>query len=426
MSDELRQRQTSTGEQLAISGAQIPPGYLLDNKFEIVSQLGKGGMSAVYLARHRFMNRQVAVKVLLQGFAEDSETFERFRRESEAASKSQHPTVVAVHDFGVTPEGLPYMIMDYAKGLPLSRLIKAQSLEFPIALEVIKQACEGIGHAHKQGVIHRDLKPGNIMVDTEAKPVSVRIVDFGIAKLIKHNNEQSFLTQAGQVFGSPAYMAPEQLQGHALDTRVDIYAMACVIYEIFTGKPPFTGKSPIEIATKHVQVEPPPLPMGCVPEPARAPLSAVLARAMAKQPKDRYATMEEFWVAIANAGLSSSAAEAAEPSSLTSGTHSVVNSGAHMGLLTNSGVTRSPGVTTTGGIKTIASRGVNKNASMNSRTSVAVGVIAAVVVILFLLHSLSAQDSRVSLKPADSATTKIPTATIKKHHQHPPAPGKKH
>src|SRR4029450_1587391 len=206
-------------------------------------------MSAVYKARHLLIDRIVAIKVLHSHLVSQATTLKRFQQEANAVSHLSHPNIIAIHDFGISAETQPYLIMDYLEGTSLSDLLEKEghlSLEraFPIFLEI----CEALDHAHEHGVVHRDLKPSNVMLTNIGEQTDcVKIVDFGIAKLMPTaDSEGQNLTKTGEVFGSPLYMSPEQCMGQPLDAPCDIYSMGCVMYETLMGKPPFHGNNVLE------------------------------------------------------------------------------------------------------------------------------------------------------------------------------------
>lgn len=274
-------------------------GRKLGAHYQIKSVLGTGGMGVVYLAYHELMDREVAIKMLRAQFLNDTMSVKRFQQEAKAASRLKHPNVVTTYDFGVTANGQPYMVMDRLKGRSLAQEIKDKGqLSVERCIHIFSQACDALDHAHRQGVIHRDLKPGNIMLEeVEDDPDFVKVVDFGVAKLIPINNvseESQSLTQAGEVCGSPVYMSPEQCLGQSLDARADIYSMGVVLYETLTGKLPLIGKNMVETMSKHLNETPPPFqqvrPDLYIPER----VEQVVMRALSKDPYQRPQTMAEL------------------------------------------------------------------------------------------------------------------------------------
>ena len=266
-------------------------------RYQILALLGKGGMSAVYKARHQVMHKLFAVKMLHPHLVSDQQSLQRFKQEAQAASALNHPNVIAVHDFGITDAGVPYQIIDFLEGLSLAETIKRDGpLESERALKIFIQAADALGHAHTKGVIHRDLKPSNIMlVTSDGEEDVVKIVDFGIAKLMpQEGRENQQLTQTGEVFGSPLYMSPEQCMGHKLDMRSDIYSMGCLMYEALSGQPPLMGNNVYETISKQINEMPASLSTTRANLSRSAQLDAIICKAMAKDPQQRYQSMAEM------------------------------------------------------------------------------------------------------------------------------------
>lgn len=264
------------------------------DKYKVTAILGIGGMGVVYRARHDLMERDVAIKMLKAQYVSDKLSVKRFTREAIAVGRLRHPNVISTYDHGFTAHGQPYLVMDILQGQSLAQLIKTEK-QIPTkrAIHIIKQACEALDHAHQKGVIHRDLKPGNIMlVHEQEDPDFVKVVDFGVAQLMVPNGEdQQHLTQAGEVCGSPIYMSPEQCLGKPLDRRADIYSLGVVLYETLTGKLPLMGNSMIETMSKHIHEAPP--PMNSVrPDIYISPrLEQTVLKALAKDPNMRQQSM---------------------------------------------------------------------------------------------------------------------------------------
>jgi serine/threonine-protein kinase len=271
---------------------------VLAGNYEILEVLGQGGMGVVYRGKHSLMERIVAIKMLLSQLISDTNSVKRFQQESKAAARLKHPHIIDVYDFGISPAGQPYIVMEFLEGTPLSDLIKKEGqIGVERSIKLIAQACDALDHAHKQGVVHRDLKPSNIVLTQyDEEKDYVKVVDFGVAKLIEvgNNNEGQRLTQAGEVCGSPVYMSPEQCMGQDLDARSDIYSMGIVLYETLTGKLPILGKTMVDTMSKHISEPPVPFnearPDLYIPER----LEWVVLKAMAKDPAQRHQTMEEF------------------------------------------------------------------------------------------------------------------------------------
>lgn len=272
-------------------------GTCLMGKYDIIDVIGHGGMGVVYKGRQVLMDRTVAIKMLQSQHIADSMSVKRFHQEGKAASKMNHPHVITVYDFGVTPtSGQPFIVMDYLLGTDLSQIIKDEGqLGVERSLKILAQSTDALDHAHRMGVIHRDLKPSNIMlIDYEDEKDYVKVVDFGVAKLISAGGEQQRLTQMGEVCGSPVYMSPEQCQGLELDSRSDIYSMGIVIYETLTGRLPILGKTMVETMSKHITEAPPRFtevrPDLYIPER----LEAVVFKALSKNRDDRHQSMAEL------------------------------------------------------------------------------------------------------------------------------------
>ncbi len=274
-------------------------GTVLDDRFQIDDVLGSGGMSVVYLATQIRVNRQVAIKTLKMQLDSKQVYRERFHREISLLCALSHPHIVTVYDCIFDDEQQPYVVMDYLRGRSLEALIKEEgALDVDRFAKIVVQVCSALEYAHKNGVIHRDLKPGNlVLMDDEMD--FVKVVDFGLAKL---NQESRKLTQSGELWGSPPYLSPEQCIGKAEDARSDIYSFGCVMYEMLTGKDPFhNGTTIYELIQYHVNTPPP--KMREVNPNVKMPgdLEAVIFKAMAKDPKDRFQSAQELSNAIVKA-----------------------------------------------------------------------------------------------------------------------------
>jgi eukaryotic-like serine/threonine-protein kinase len=284
------------GTRLIVALPDPMIGKTFADRYEIIDVLGRGGMSVVYKAQQVFMQNFVAIKVLHQTLNSDPTSFDRFKQEAVAAISIRDKNVIQVLDFGISDDKA-FLIMEYLEGQDLADwLLKNGDMEVERALKIFVQACSGLAHAHAKGVIHRDLKPGNLflMKDVDGSDL-VKIVDFGIAKIESNNkaNSQS-LTQPGEVFGSPLYMSPEQCQGKTLDARSDIYSLGCVLYETLTGMPPLMGINSFETMNKHVGEQPLPV-RGCVPnKDIPQALDDCIIKALQKNPDLRQQTMQEF------------------------------------------------------------------------------------------------------------------------------------
>jgi eukaryotic-like serine/threonine-protein kinase len=263
----------------------------LSDRYELGDILGFGGMSEVHLARDLRLHRDVAVKVLRADLARDPSFYLRFRREAQNAAALNHPSIVAVYDTGEaeTPSGpLPYIVMEYVDGVTLRDIVHTDGPLPPRrAIEIIADACQALNFSHQAGIIHRDVKPANIMISTTN---AVKVMDFGIARALADSGNS--VTQTAAVIGTAQYLSPEQARGDSVDARSDVYSLGCVLYEIITGEPPFTGDSPVAVAYQHVREDP--VPPSERHEGISADLDAVILKALAKNPENRYQTAAEM------------------------------------------------------------------------------------------------------------------------------------
>ncbi len=274
-------------------------GTIFADRYEILRLIGEGGMGKVYKAKHQLMKRLVAIKVLHPELVLEIGMLRRFQREAESASRLNHPNVVAVHDFGLSPTA--YLVMDYLEGISLEDLLATHThLDFERSLRIFVQACAGLAHAHQNSIIHRDLKPSNIMlVKSEGQPDLVKIVDFGIAKVILQGEaENNQLTLNGEILGSPHYMSPEQCHGKQLDTHSDIYSLGCVMYRTLTGIQPVDGQSLLECMYKHVYSTPELFKNVCSELNLSEAVEALIVKAMAKEQQARFKSMLELKEAL--------------------------------------------------------------------------------------------------------------------------------
>jgi serine/threonine protein kinase len=270
--DELRERLTR-----ALAG-----------RYEITKLLGRGGMAVVFLAQDLTLERQVAIKVLPPDVTQDGKLITRFQQEAKTAAKLDHPNIIPIYRVE-SEAGLNYFVMKYVTGHSLEQMLDQGPLPVDLARRVLREAAMALGHAHKRGIVHRDVKPANIMLETDGRVV---LTDFGISKALEGG---SALTGTGAIIGTPHYMAPEQAKGLEVDGRADQYSLAVVGHQILTGKQPFDGPSH-SILYKHV-FEPPPRIFEARPD-APADLCAALDRALSKEPEKRFASMEEFASAV--------------------------------------------------------------------------------------------------------------------------------
>jgi len=274
-------------------------GSVLAGTYRLDALIGEGGMGAVFRGRHVLLRRDVAIKVLHPDFARDAELVKRFDREAQSAARLNHPNCVQVTEFGSTDEGMKYLVMQLLEGTELQNVLDGPTPP-ERAVNLILQVLRGLEHAHGQGVVHRDLKPQNVFVtrDHEGREV-LKLVDFGIAKIIGGDGALEQMTRAGMVFGTPQYMSPEQALGLEIDARADLYAAGVLLYQIVTGKLPFNSDDPVALIRMQVSTEPPPLPPSVPQE-----LAAVIFRLLAKAKEQRYPDARTVRIALERYGES--------------------------------------------------------------------------------------------------------------------------
>jgi beta-lactam-binding protein with PASTA domain/predicted Ser/Thr protein kinase len=257
---------------------------LFDGRYRIIRKLGAGGMANVYLAEDQELGRRVAIKILNDRHANDDQFVERFRREAKNAAGLSHPNIVSIYDRGEA-EGTYYIAMEYLDGRSLKELIVGRGpAPVHVAIDYTRKILDALRFAHRNGIVHRDIKPHNVIVDAEGR---VKVTDFGIARA-----GTSQMTEVGSIIGTAQYLSPEQAKGAPVDQTSDLYSVGIVLYELLTGKVPFTGDSPVEIAMKHISAipEPPSTIRPDIPED----LDLVVLRALAKTPEERYPSAEEM------------------------------------------------------------------------------------------------------------------------------------
>ncbi len=281
------------------STSALEKGSLLGDRYLIDSTLGRGGMGIVYKATHLLMDRPVAIKMLHSHHLADASIVKRFQTEARSLSLLTHPNLVTAFDFGMTQLNEPYMVMDFHDGKGLDEILQTYSkITFGRAVNIFSQICDALTAVHECGIVHRDIKPSNILISEAGL---VKLVDFGIAKSIQ--SMTSNLTLAGQVMGTPRYMSPEQYMGKELDSRSDIYALGCVMYEVFTGKPPFSATGYFELVRQHVEDLPSHEPFAPLIDFSPA-LEEIIFKCLEKDPDFRYQSAEQLNYQLANIGSS--------------------------------------------------------------------------------------------------------------------------
>lgn len=268
----------------------------LGKRYEILDLLDRGGMSIVYKAHDKVLDRVVALKTIKTARLEEKQVV-HFQDEARAICSLKHEGIVRVLDFGVMKAGQPYLVLDFLEGQTLAQHVGLNGrLPLAQALSVIAQICDAMSHAHAHGVIHRDIKPSNIIL-LESKPgeYTARVIDFGIAVVLENPARGMTLTPSGSIVGSPAYMSPEQIRQSRLDARTDIYSLGCVLFEAITRRRPFSGDSSLQIMQKHLTSPPPPLPSSvCSDDEILSSIDAVICRALEKDPESRYQSIDDF------------------------------------------------------------------------------------------------------------------------------------
>ncbi|CAN5147637.1 Stk1 family PASTA domain-containing Ser/Thr kinase [soil metagenome] len=257
---------------------------VLAGRYALRGPLGTGGMAEVHLAHDRVLERDVAIKLMHGHYAEDPTFVARFRREAQAAARLSHPNVVAVYDTG-EDDGRPFIVMEYVAGHSVADLLAGEGVPRDRAVEIADEAARGLHYAHDRDLVHRDVKPGNILVADDER---VKVADFGIARAVSSET----ITQTATVLGTAAYIAPEQARGDAVDRRTDVYSLGCVLYEMLTGQQPFGGQSAVAVAYQHISE--PPTPPSRLDPSLPDDLEAVVLKAMAKDPADRYQSARDF------------------------------------------------------------------------------------------------------------------------------------
>jgi len=264
---------------------------LLGGRYELDGVVGRGGMAEVYRARDIRLDRIVAIKTLRADLARDQIFQARFRREAQSAASLNHPSIVAVYDTGedmATGVPVPYIVMEYVDGRTVRDLLQEGHRLLPErSLEIIDGVLRALDYSHQAGIVHRDIKPGNVMVTRNG---DVKVMDFGIARAM--SDAQATMTQTAQVIGTAQYLSPEQARGERVDSRSDLYSTGCLLYELLTGRPPFTGDSPVAIAYQHVRENP--VPPSRVDPDVPPWADAIVLKAMAKSPADRYQTAADM------------------------------------------------------------------------------------------------------------------------------------
>ena len=276
----------------------------LKGKYEFIQVIGAGGAGVIYKAKQNPLNRIVAIKMVHSHIVSPTSLM-RFEKEAKTISTLNHPNIIAIHDFGVSEDEQPYMVMDYIEGIPLSDYIKQnERLSLEETMDFAAQICDGLSHAHRKGILHRDLKPNNLMLlPLENGSYHVKILDFGLAKILHgdEEDERDHLTKTGETVGTPAYMSPEQVMGKGLDQRTDVYSLGCVIYHCLTGEPPFLGETKMETMLMHLNKAPEPVNERLSEQAIEPFYDQLILKLLAKEAGDRYNNLLEVKESIEKA-----------------------------------------------------------------------------------------------------------------------------
>jgi serine/threonine-protein kinase len=288
-------RASSAQDSTAGTSIDLAADAIIGGVYKIIRLIGSGGMGEVYLARHLTLGKKCALKVIPPDQVTEA-SWQRFQLEAKTVAQLEHVNIVRVTDLGIHEGCLPFYAMEYLDGKNLAEMLSEQGpMSLDKALGIFSQVCDGVGYAHREGILHRDLKPANIML-TQATTgkLEVKILDFGLAKLTKHNRFRQSLTAVGDVFGSPYYMSPEQCGSGETDNRSDIYSIGCTLFECLTGRPPFFGHLAAAVFFGHLESEPPTLEHAVGSKKLPQSMEAVMAKLLRKDPDQRYQTLSEL------------------------------------------------------------------------------------------------------------------------------------
>jgi len=301
--DDVETQALGLGTRRRAGEAAVRKGASIAGRYQVRAEIARGSMARVYEAEQVSVGRKVALKVINREFAKDSQALARFRREAAVLAKIDHPNIVTVHDIGTTATGEPYLVMEYVSGRSLSDIIREQGrIPLEQAVSLLLQISRALHTVHEEGVVHRDLKPGNILVTTKPSGVQVaKIADFGLAKVVEERRSGEFMTRAGTILGTPEYMSPEQIKGGEVDRRADVYSLGCMAYEMLTGAPPFVGEEEMSTLYRHLHEQPPPLRKACPEANIPRPFQPLMDKTLAKERDERIPSAFDFYVALLEA-----------------------------------------------------------------------------------------------------------------------------
>lgn len=265
----------------------------IGDDMEVLSFIGEGGMGFVYRVLDKRIDKEFAVKLLRKELARDKTKHARFKQEVDSATNLDHPNLVTVYNHAIAPDGTPYMVMDFVNGSSLAEMLTREVFLEPMrANSLFLQICDGVAHAHLNGVVHLDLKPSNVLVAQNENVEITKVSDFGIAQVMTDDSQQ--ISQTEEIVGSLPYMSPEHCRGESLDYRSDVYSLGCLMYEVLTGKPPFVGENPVKTIMKHIQDKPPRLKSRLTRLDIPEGLEKIVLHCLEKNPERRYQNTEEL------------------------------------------------------------------------------------------------------------------------------------
>jgi serine/threonine protein kinase len=277
-------------------------GQVVDRRYHVLEVIGRGGMGVVYRAEHQILKRAVALKIVRTDMVQDETSVKRFLNEARAIASLENPHTVTIFDSGVTEDGTLYYTMELLTGKPLSAILRERhSLAYPRAVDLVRQVCQSLQEAHQKGIVHRDIKPDNIFVTQVDQRDFVKLVDFGIAKVLDDPVGDGPQTRTGMLCGTPRYLSPEQVSGARPGPPTDLYALGVVLYEMLAGTPPFSGPTPAQLMHQHLREAPPPIPQGNPNAGIPPELNSVLLKSLEKDPAHRYTSAVDFSLALEGA-----------------------------------------------------------------------------------------------------------------------------